>query len=211
MRSRPAICYRKPSLSIPDTPPRIPRWPKRGQLLVTTTKRKTRRNGRWSCLPKSSREERLLIQARSHEILAEQAAAVENYRALWQIFTDRVDYGLFLVRALINAGRGTEAKPTLAEVRKLSVSEADAARIDLADANVAASQSDFKQQVALAEKAANRGRAVGASLLVAEASQVEAVAAERMGQSDKAIQLAAQARDLYRQRATARERPAPCS
>ncbi len=76
---------------------------------------------------KSSREERLLIEARSHEILAEQAAAVENYRALWQFFPDRVDYGLFLVRALINAGRGTEAKPTLAEVRKLSVSEADAA------------------------------------------------------------------------------------
>jgi eukaryotic-like serine/threonine-protein kinase len=146
---------------------------------------------------KSSREERLLIEGRSHEILAEQAAAVENYRALWQFFPDRVDYGLFLVRALINAGRGTEAQPTLAEVRKLPVSEADAARIDLADASVAASQSDFKRQQALAEQAANRGRTVGASLLVAEASQLEAIACERMGQSDKAIQLAAQARDLY--------------
>ena len=79
----------------------------------------------------------------------------------------------------------------------MPVSPADAARIDLAEANVAASVSDFKRQQALAEKAADRGRAVGASLLVAEALQLEASACERMGQSDKAIQLAAQARVLY--------------
>lgn len=146
---------------------------------------------------KFSREERLLIEGRSHEILADQPAAIENYRALWQFFPDRVDYGLFLIRAQINAGRGSEAESTLTEVRKLPVSEADAARIDLSEGNVAYSQSDFKRQEAAAEQAANRGRAVGASLLVAEALQMEANASERMGQTDKAIQRAAQARELY--------------
>ena len=43
-----------------------------------------------------SREERLLIEGRSHEILADLPAAIESYRALWQFFPDRVDYGLFL-------------------------------------------------------------------------------------------------------------------
>jgi serine/threonine protein kinase/tetratricopeptide (TPR) repeat protein len=146
---------------------------------------------------KFSREERLLIEGRAHEILAEQPAAIENYRALWQFFPDRVDYGLFLIRAQINAGRGSDAESTLADVRKLAVSDADAARIDLSDGNVAMSQSDFKRQQSSADRAANRGRNVGASLLVAEALQLEAIACERMGQSDKAIQLAAQASELF--------------
>jgi tetratricopeptide (TPR) repeat protein len=146
---------------------------------------------------KSSREDRLLIEGRSHELLGEHPAAIENYRALWQFFPDRVDYGLFLIRAQINAGRGTDAQSTIAEVRKLPVSDADAARIDLADANAAMSQSDFKRQQSLADQAANRGRAIGANLLVAEALQLEANACERMGQSDKSLQLAGRAKELY--------------
>jgi serine/threonine protein kinase/tetratricopeptide (TPR) repeat protein len=147
--------------------------------------------------PSFSREERLLIEGRAHEILAEQPAAIENYRALWQFFPDRVDYGLLLIRAQISAGRGNDAESTLSDIRKLPVSEADAARIDLSDGNIAMSQSDFKRQQSSADRAANRGRAVGASLLVAEALQLEAIACERMGQSDKSIQLAAQARELF--------------
>src|SRR5882762_1778700 len=146
---------------------------------------------------KFSREERLLIEGRAHEILAEQPAAIENYRALWQFFPDRVDYGLLLIRSQINAGRGSAAESTLSDIRKLQVSDADAARIDLSDGNVAMSQSDFKRQQSSADRAANRGRAVGASLLVAEALQLEAIACERMGQSEKAIQLAARARELF--------------
>jgi serine/threonine protein kinase/tetratricopeptide (TPR) repeat protein len=146
---------------------------------------------------KFSREERLLIESRSHELLGESAAAVENYRTLWQFFPDRVDYGLFLTRAQVNAGLGSDAQSTLAEVRKLPVSEADAARIDLADANTAMSQSDFKKQQSLSAQAADRGRAIGANLLVAEALQLESNAYERMGQPDKAIQLASQTKELY--------------
>jgi tetratricopeptide (TPR) repeat protein len=146
---------------------------------------------------KASNEDRLLIEGRAHDLLGEHDAAIDNYRALWQFFPDRVDYGLLLTRAQVTAGRGTDALATLAEVRKLSVSEADAARIDLADANAAMSQSDYKRQQSLAEQSVKRGRAVGANLLVAEALQLESNAWERMGQSDKSIQLALQAKDLY--------------
>jgi serine/threonine protein kinase/tetratricopeptide (TPR) repeat protein len=147
--------------------------------------------------PKFSHEERLVIEGRSHELLGEAPAAVENYRSLWQFFPDRVDYGLSLTRAQVAAGHGTEALATLVEVRKLPLSEADVARVDLAEANAAMSQSDFKRQQQLAEKSAKGGRAVGANLLVAEALQLESNACERMGQSDKSIELAAQARELY--------------
>jgi tetratricopeptide (TPR) repeat protein len=146
---------------------------------------------------KSSREERFLIEGRSHELLAELPAAIENYRALFQYFPDRVDYGLFLIRAQVANGGAKQAEGTLADLRKLKVSEADAARIDLAEANIAQAQSDFKRAQALAERGANRGRAVGASLLAAQALQEQAEGLELMGQSDKAVQLSAQARELY--------------
>jgi tetratricopeptide (TPR) repeat protein len=145
----------------------------------------------------SSREERLLMEGRSHELLGEQPQAVENYRALWEFFPDRVDYGLLLIRAQLGTGHGADAETTLASLRKLQLSEADIARVDLAEANIAYSQSDFTRQQSLAEHAVNQGRLIGANLLVAEAFQVEAVASEHMGQSEKALQFAAQSRELY--------------
>ena len=144
-----------------------------------------------------SREERLLIEGRAHEILAEMPQAIESYRALWEFFPDNVDYGLSLIRARIAGGHASDAEGALAELRKLPLSEADAARVDLAEATIAASLSDFKRQQALAERAANRGKSVGANLLVAQALQLDAEALERMGQSQKTIELSNQSRELY--------------
>jgi serine/threonine protein kinase/tetratricopeptide (TPR) repeat protein len=146
---------------------------------------------------KSSREERLLIEGRAHELLAQNPEAVESYRALWEFFPDNVDYGLLLNRAQVAAGHGSEAEATLANLRKLTVSEADAARIDLAEVNIANLSNDFKRQQELAERAAVRGRAVGASLLVARALQLESAALERMGDSKKTLELASEAKQLF--------------
>jgi tetratricopeptide (TPR) repeat protein len=145
----------------------------------------------------SSREERLLIEGRAHELLAEMPQAIESYRALAEFFPDNIDYGLFLIRAQIAGGHGNDAEKMLADLRKQTVTEADGARVDLAEASIARSVSDFKRQQSLAERAANRGREVGASLLVAQALQLEADALERMGQSQKTIELSNQARELY--------------
>lgn len=147
--------------------------------------------------PKFSREERLLIEARAHELLEETPEAVAKYRELWEFFPDNVDYGLFLVRTQLAAGTANDAKKTLAELRRLSVSEADAARIDVAEALVLSSLGDFKNTQLLAERAANSGRAVGASLLAAEALQLDGHAWERLGNSQKAADLTNQARALY--------------
>jgi eukaryotic-like serine/threonine-protein kinase len=144
-----------------------------------------------------SREDRLLIEGHAHELLAELPQAIENYRALWEFFPDRVDYGLSLIRAEIKAGRASDAEVTLASLRKLALSEADGARVDLMDARVGGALSNFKRQQASAEQAANRSRGIGASLLVAEALQDEAQASDRMGQYDRAVLLTTQAKELY--------------
>ena len=119
--------------------------------------------------PRFSREERLLIEGRAHEMLAERPQAIESYRALWEFFPDNIDYGLFLIRAQIEGGHASEGESTLASLRRMNVSEVDGARIDLAESSIAGALSDFKRQQSLAERAANRGQAVGANLLVAQA------------------------------------------
>ena len=144
-----------------------------------------------------SREERLVIEGGAHELLGENQAAVKSYRALWGFFPDNLDYGLLLIRAHIAAGEPQEAEKVVAELRKLNVSEADAARIDFADAETAGFNSDFKREREFADRAAVRGRTVGATLLVARALQREAHAFEHLGQPDKTSQLAAAARELF--------------
>jgi len=144
-----------------------------------------------------SQEERLLIEGRLHELTGEPPQAMESYRTLWTLFPDRVDYGLLLIRAQIDGGRGSDAETTLSEIRKLSLSEADVARTDFAEAQIAHSLSDFKRCQLTADQAASRARAVGANLIVAEALRVEAMATERMGESEKALRLLNESRDLY--------------
>jgi eukaryotic-like serine/threonine-protein kinase len=144
----------------------------------------------------SPREERLLIEARAHEFSRQTAQAIESYRALWEFFPDNIDYGLSLFSNQIR-GHAKDAAVTLGKLRKLSVSEADAARLDLAQANIAMASSDFAQVQSLTERAAARGRAIGAKLLVAQALRAEAGAWENMGQPQKAIESSQQARDLY--------------
>jgi tetratricopeptide (TPR) repeat protein/predicted Ser/Thr protein kinase len=146
---------------------------------------------------KSSREERLLIEARAHELSGQIAQAIESYRALWEFFPDNVDYGLSLLGNQVQGGHGKEAEVTLAQLRKLVVSEADGARIDLAQADVAYSLSDFRQQQSLSERSAARGRAIGAKLLEAQALRLEANAWERMGQPQKSMELSQQAGELF--------------
>ncbi len=145
----------------------------------------------------TSREERLLIEARAHELSAENAQAIESYRALWEFFPDNVAYGLALISTQIAGGHAVDGEKTLMQLRKLALSEADAAGIDLAQANIAESLSDYHQQQSLAERAANRGRAIGAKLLEAQALRLEANAWERMEQTQKSIELLQQARDVF--------------
>ena len=97
----------------------------------------------------------------------------------------------------LSEGHGKDAEETLAQLRKLPVSEADEARIDLAQADIASSVSDFRQEQLLSERAAGRGRAIGAKLLQAQALRLEANAWERMGQPQKSMELSQQARALF--------------
>ena len=145
----------------------------------------------------SSREERLVIEGRYNAITKDWPGAISSYSALWEFFPDRVDYGLLLVRAQTGGDHANDAVATIADLRKLPLSKGESARIDLAEATVAAGRSDYKLQQSAAEKAAQEGTAIGANLFVAGALRVEGDAWQRMGQPDKSKPLIDQARELY--------------
>ena len=144
-----------------------------------------------------SREEKMLIEARYHELTKDWSAASDNYRTLWEFFPDRVDYGLLFVRAQIGNDRADDAVATMAELRKLPVSKGEAARVDLAESSVAAGRSDYKLQESAAKKAAQEGTEIGASLFVAGALRVEGDALQRMGQPEQSQPLIDHAKELY--------------
>ncbi len=145
----------------------------------------------------ASREERLLIEARAHELSGENGQVVDNYKTLWDFFPDNIDYGLFLIRAQLTSGHPADAEMTLTELRKRAVSEVDIARVEMADASIAGMLGDFKREQAAAQQAEAKGRSAGANLLVAQALQTQAQAEERMGQSKSTVEHLNQAKQLF--------------
>jgi eukaryotic-like serine/threonine-protein kinase len=145
----------------------------------------------------ASSEERMQIVGRSHELLKQWPEAVENYRALWGFYPDSVDAGLSLARVEMSAGMIKEAEETLAQLRTLTASEEDAARIDLLDATIGEAQGDFKREQSMAEQSMTQAQSIGANLLVARTLVLQCDAWERMGHPEKADELCNQAKDLF--------------
>jgi tetratricopeptide (TPR) repeat protein len=144
-----------------------------------------------------SREERLSIEGRYREMMQDREKAVEIYDTLWGFFADNLEYGLRLANAQISAGKGKEALATIEGLRRLPAPAPDDARIDLAETSAAALLSDFKRQQAAAAKAAEKGTAQGARLLVARSRISEGSASLSLGEPAKAAAAWEDARRIY--------------
>jgi eukaryotic-like serine/threonine-protein kinase len=143
------------------------------------------------------RADRLLVAARYHEMSKEWGAAVEIYRALVEFFPDSLDYGLALADAQLNNGQGKDALQTLSMLQKLPAPLGDDARIDLENARAAESLGDFKTDLACTSKAAEKARALGASLLLAQARDDQAWALANLGRADDAAAAATEAQRIF--------------
>jgi eukaryotic-like serine/threonine-protein kinase len=143
------------------------------------------------------RADRLLVEARYREMSKAWGKAIDIYRALFEFFPDSLDYGLALVDAQVNQGRGSDAMQTLDVLQKLPPPLKDDPRIDLADARAAESLGDFKRDLASTMRAAQKARAVGASLLLAQARVDQAWALANMGRAEEARAAADEAEQIF--------------
>ncbi len=144
-----------------------------------------------------SREDRLFVEGRHHEMAKRWDQAIESYRGLCTFFPDNLDYGLRLAGALTEAGDGKAAIEVLEQLRRLPAPTSEDVRIELAEAEAAESSSDYRRMLAAGTAAAQKGEALGARLLEAGGRLYQASALIRLGEPRQAAVAAADARRLF--------------
>lgn len=129
------------------------------------------------------REYALQIEGNYNEVASHWEEAIKNYDALYRFFPDSIDYGLRLARAQSRAGKGREARETLADLRGLDPRDP---RIDLVEAGVAYALFDYQGSLAAARRAETKAEARSASILVAEALSAQGVALMQLTSQEEA-------------------------
>ena len=142
-----------------------------------------------------SREQRLKLEGRLHEVNHEADKAVETFRTLNTFFPDDLEYGLRLAQDLAVAGRPEEALRTLAGIRRLPAPLGTDPRIDYAEARAREYTADWNGVIAAADRAVRGAVEGGSSQLAAEGWLARAYALDSLGRLDEkkaAVEAAAQ-------------------
>ena len=142
-------------------------------------------------------EQKMLVEARLHEASRDWDKAIASYSRLVEMHPDDLDAAIRLANVQTDAGRPREAVVTLDGLARLPPSLSADPRIDIARARALEKLSDWRGQLAAATRAARKGEASGASLLMATALSIDSAARLRMGDQDAAFAAADRARDLY--------------
>ena len=148
---------------------------------------------------KLPRPEHLLVEGRYDELSKKWDAAIDVYRALFEVFPDSLDYGLALAHAQIGGGHGTDALATVNVLRRLPAPLSEDPRIDLTEDSAAESLGDYKRDLSAAKKAAEKAQAIGASLLLAQALADQQWALQNLGQPDDAVKAAEESMRIFSQ------------
>ncbi len=144
------------------------------------------------------REQRLQVEARYWEAMSGWERAAEVYRALATFFPDEPAYALRLAAVQTQNGRPDDALATLDGLRALPAPAGDDPRIDLEEARAAEVLSEFGRQLAAAEAAAAKARALGLPLLEAAAHLLAGEARQHSGDLDRALAAFAAAERIFR-------------
>lgn len=144
-----------------------------------------------------SREDRLSVEARFHEMSGDWDQAIELYRSLWRGSPDDLEYGLRLASAQYSASKGKDALATLKKLATLPPPGRDDPRIDLKRAYAADVLGDFKLEQTSAERAVDESRARGMNLVMAEARMARATALVHQGRLAEAQSTFEQARETF--------------
>jgi tetratricopeptide (TPR) repeat protein/tRNA A-37 threonylcarbamoyl transferase component Bud32 len=142
-------------------------------------------------------EDRLLVEARYHQVAHEWDKAVERYRRLYDAAPDDVERGLRLLRCQIDGNLPAQGETTLAALRKLTLAAAERARLDLYEAELAQTTSDYPRARDAAGRAGKLGEEVGARLVAARARDLEAWSLQRLGRMDEALSTYEDARRAF--------------
>ncbi|MGH9529172.1 MAG: tetratricopeptide repeat protein [Terriglobales bacterium] len=114
-----------------------------------------------------SQEGRLLVEGRDQRSVNDGAHAVSVYQQLFAAFPDNLEYGLKLASAQLSISP-PESRRTLTLLRRLPAPGGDDSRLDLMEASAWIGE-DLEKAEAAAQRAVDKGMAIGSPLLVARA------------------------------------------
>lgn len=141
--------------------------------------------------------QRLALEALSAELAADWSAAVEARRAGYRLYADDPEPGLDLLQTLTEAGRPVEAEQVLAELRTRTLGPQLAARLELAEAELARARADFPRQRARAQRAIAAGGQLASRTLAARGELLLAQASRQLGELDAAVTAAQRSAEAY--------------
>ena len=141
--------------------------------------------------------DRLRLEGRHFETMAEWPRATHAYERLRRLVPDDVDCGLRLAEAQIMSGKGQDALDTIAELRARSVFAQGDPRIDLAEAKAAKSLSNYHLQMTAAKNAVEKGTARSAPIQVANARRSQGEAHYRLQEYELARRAFEESRQLF--------------
>jgi len=110
-------------------------------------------------------EEQLLVDGQYRRAISDWPKTVQAYQTLFQLFPDRLDYGLLLASAQIEI-KPSDALQTLEALRRLPPPSGDDARIDMMEAS-ALIDTDFTRARSAAQRAIEKASTQGSHVLVA--------------------------------------------
>ncbi|MFN7940898.1 MAG: serine/threonine-protein kinase [Thermoanaerobaculia bacterium] len=141
--------------------------------------------------------DRLRVRALAERLAGDWDAAIATLTELGRRFPDELDAQLELADVELAAARPAAASATVAALPARFSGEERDPRIDLLTARAEAELGRYEASAALAARAAERARAQGAQLLVAQARLREADAQRRLGRGERVASLLAEARDRF--------------
>src|SRR5262249_13605325 len=142
------------------------------------------------------RADKLLIEGRYHEMSGEMDPAIAAYRALFALFPDSLEDGLFLADAQTWAGKPADTLATVDILRKLPEPLSHDPCIDMSHAG-AMSRGDVDGRLALIRRAQEKGRVQGAPLLAAKAQLMECSLMYFAGHYEDAARACEQAQRVF--------------
>lgn len=141
--------------------------------------------------------ERRHIEGAYREWNADWYGAGEIYRTLFELFPDRLDYGLDLVRVQIEGGQRHEAESTLIQLRALPFPDREDPRIDLKEVEHALSIGLYRRAIDAAERVIEKGNRIGSRLLVARTQMHLSLAQQRLGRVQQAQDTVRRAQETF--------------
>ena len=159
------------------------------QALAAATEARKRAGG-------LSRSDQLMVEGLERRLSRDWPRAIEIASTLWRFYPDDLEQGLRLTQVELEAGESKAALATIAELRRLPPPSGEDPRIDLVEAHAAGLLSDFRRQLAVAERAAARAESAGSRSILARARFEQGSAQRKLGDSNRAVELFEVARRL---------------